>query len=72
MNANKCGNPFEVGKPVYVSTPQQLADWLNALAHTIGVQKTDTNPTGYQAWVDENGQFQSVCNEKPVEEAVAA
>ena len=47
----KCGNPFELGKPVYISTPEQMAEWLNNLAIHVGVFKTEKNPNGYKAIV---------------------
>lgn len=49
MDINKCGNPLEAGKPVYVSDYKQLANWLNRLATAIGVRKSPTYTNGYEA-----------------------
>lgn len=37
MIAIKCDNKFDRGKEVYVSTPEQLAEWMNKLAMAVGI-----------------------------------
>lgn len=32
----KCSNPFEVGKPIYVSTKEQLVKWMDKLSRRAG------------------------------------
>jgi hypothetical protein len=37
------------------STRQELADWLNALAEHIGIERSESNPDGYFATAENIG-----------------
>jgi hypothetical protein len=44
------------GKPIpKQSTRKQLVEYLNALAHKVGIEKTPLNPNGYLATEDNIG-----------------
>lgn len=36
-----------------LSTPQVLADFMNRLAHKVGIERTESNPDGYYASADD-------------------
>lgn len=53
---DRCENRFDRGKPLFNATPQQLCDWLNTLARSIGIHKSPINPNGYECTLENLGK----------------